>query len=291
MIPSRARPATVVSYRRRQQLARATVSGVLALWERVDPARIRDSWQDLLGQAVPVLAAAQLTAVSQGVTDAHRMVLDAGGSPEPQAEINPQMLVGIASDGRSLPGLLLAPAMLARARLAAGVPVRVALRSGSAVLTRIVATQVTDAGRIATGIGLLADRQVTGYLRRIQPPACDRCLVQDGKKFATNTGFDRHPQCDCVHEPILAGDSPPAPDLQGLIGQMSGTELDAVFGPSAARRIRDGADPADLVDASSAMTIAGTASTDGRVTPEALYATSSSPAHAIRLLRRHGYLT
>jgi hypothetical protein len=61
--------------------------------------------------------------------------------------------------------------------------------------------QVADAARIATGVGAAARPHWGGYVRVLTPPSCSRCAVLAGKYFRWNTGFRRHPKCDCQHFP------------------------------------------------------------------------------------------
>src|SRR5690606_41067797 len=67
-------------------------------------------------------------------------------------------------------------------------------------LERIAATQVADAGRVATGLGVVA-RPGIGYVRMLQPPSCSRCAILAGRIYRRNAGFLRHPLCDCIHIP------------------------------------------------------------------------------------------
>src|SRR5690606_32784856 len=44
-----------------------------------------------------------------------------------------------------------------------------------------------------------------GYTRMLNPPSCSRCAILAGRWFRWNDGFQRHPQCDCVHIPSKSG--------------------------------------------------------------------------------------
>src|SRR5699024_3123647 len=85
--------------------------------------------------------------------------------------------------------------------------------------------------------------QVTGYVRMINPPSCDRCAILAGKRYLWNEGFLRHPNCDCIHIPAsenVAGDF--RTDPYEYFKSLSESEQDRIFGKANAEAIRDGAD-------------------------------------------------
>lgn len=295
--------AADAQYRRLQRLARRTADQAQASWrEAAARGRIRESWRPAIPALVGAVSAAQLQAAADGAAYAEQAVEATGAEPEPEGTVVPEALAGVASDGRDLSGLLYIPALLALARIARRMDVREALLSGQASLTRLVATLVTDAGRVATGVQLVADDAVTGYVRRVQLPACARCILLAGKRFRTNAGFRRHPRCDCLHIPVTrAQEGDPAYDPRALFDSLSGAEQDRVFTKAGARAIREeGADMGRVVNARRGMSTAGGRKTtatgptsrggEPRLMPEAIYQLAGSRAQARMLLWRHGYL-
>ncbi|MBK6887020.1 MAG: hypothetical protein IPH03_11745 [Tetrasphaera sp.] len=58
---------------------------------------------------------------------------------------------------------------------------------------------------------MVGQTDMAGYIRVLSPPSCDRCSVLGGKWFKWNTGFARHPGCDCKHVPAGRGGRRPPP--------------------------------------------------------------------------------
>lgn len=262
-------------YRRQQRITRHAAAEAQRLWRQVDRADLSGSWGALTPQVLQVLVAAQLLAASgaqEYVTDS---VTVEGGTPDPAGRVVPGALAGVASDGRDLLGLLAWPMIETKTRIALGQPLGEAVGGGLASLLRIVSTQVQDAGRVATGVGITADRAVIGYVRVLSPPSCSRCAALAGRLYRWNAGFQRHPHCDCVHQPTTrrewdrhqtdVTDSP-----ERYFRSLSRSEQDRIFTRAGAQAIRDGADVAQVVNARRGA--AGLSSAGGRLTREELRA-------------------
>jgi hypothetical protein len=189
------------------------------------------------------------------------------------------------------------------------------MASGLAQLEMIAVTQVQDAGRTAAGVAIAARPHVAGYVRHLRPPSCSRCAVLAGQFYRWNTGFLRHPRCDCRHVPVssaeLYRDEVTSP--RAYFDSLSRAEQDRVFTNAGARAIRDGADLTQVVNARRGMRTANVYGREVRVTtegttrrgvagklldgrktprlmPEQIYADATDRADAIRLLERHGYI-
>jgi hypothetical protein len=129
-------------------------------------------------------------------------------------------------------------------------------------------------------------------------------VILAGRFYRYSSGFERHPQCDCVNIPTredVAGDYTTDPKLafeQGRVKGLSRADEQA---------IRDGADMSQVVNAHSGMYIAGhrkltrsgttRSGTAGRrlggatrEMPEQIYRDATSRDNALELLRQHGYL-
>jgi hypothetical protein len=133
------------------------------------------------------------------------------------ADVVPSALVGVASDGRPLASLLDSAIVEAKRGVASGSTSREALERGGRHLDMLVHTQVADAGRDATSLGVTARPRVS-WVRMVNPPCCQRCAVLAGKVFRFNQGFKRHPRCDCIHIPQTVAN----PDAVGIrIGPMT----------------------------------------------------------------------
>ncbi|MBX6360107.1 MAG: hypothetical protein IRZ03_08510 [Acidobacterium ailaaui] len=294
-------------YASRRSLVNAAVKGISALWRQVSRTDFQ-TWADYIGRALAILVGAQTAAAQQADEYVAAALAAQGIEDSPAGRVLPSAFAGIASDGRDLSGLLWSPAVAAKMALAQGASPARSLASGRAALDMIVRTQVADAGRVADGVAITV-RPTIGYVRLVNPPACARCLILAGRFYRYSMGFQRHPQCDCIHVPARGEQA--AAD-EGLINRpldyfnsLSGSEQDKLLGRAGARAVRDGADMAQVVNARRGMTAAGTTrvgtSRHGlagqrlgkgvvRLMPETIYSRAGSREEAINLLRQHGYI-
>jgi hypothetical protein len=231
-------------------LDRWASDAVLAAWAGLDLTDLQGSFVgDVLPAALTAVTTAQLEAADIGAdyTDAVAEREGIGAGPR----VNRAGFVGIASDGRSLGGLLSQPLVDLFKALAVG------LQSGSAVaasrdsLDEIVTTQVHDAAREAEHVGLAANTDLAGYLRVVEPKACGRCVILAGRFYRWNDGFLRHPRCRCSNQPLERASEPQSP--RELFDRMSPEDQVNAFGVDGARAVRDGADPARVVNARRGM--------------------------------------
>lgn len=237
-------------HRRQQTIARRAADRIAQLWRQVDRSAIVQSWAALSVRAFTVLASAQgIAAASSGVyvddaLDAQGLDADADGS------VAADRFAGVASDGRDLATLLQQPAFTALAAIKAGNTVDWAMASGLVDLDMIVRTQVADAGRVADGVAITARRHVGGYVRMLSLPSCSRCVILAGRFYQWNSGFRRHPRCDCRHVPSSEDHaSDLRTDPRQAFASMSPAEQDRIFTKTGAQAIRDGADMSQVVNA------------------------------------------
>jgi hypothetical protein len=243
-------------------------------------------------QVARVVAAYQVAVARDAVQAVPLMLAEQGIPDEPVGDVSLSSLAGRASDGRPLDTLF----------------AQATSESQSALM---VATQLQDAARIAAGVGITARPNVHGYARMLVPPSCSRCAVLAGKFFKWNTGFQRHPRCDCRHIPsteALGGDLTSNP--RAYFNSLTADDQAATFGKANAAAIREGSDVGQVVNAyrDTYTTVTATAAAPvsllqgirfntrapdavGRLTPEAVYLVAGDDrVEAIRLLRLHGYL-
>lgn len=300
----------------------AASSAVLAAdaWKRV-PLGLLDSWS-------PTRLAAQISALQITLArGADGYVADAlteqGLDPGDPIRLNSGSFAGVAGDGRSLLSLFDEPRIQAKMLIGQGQGAQQAWDSALASLQLMAVTAVQDAGRAADSVAMVARPHVTGYVRMLNTPSCSRCVILAGKFFRWNTGFQRHPKCDCRHVP--SGESVSV-DLR--VNPRRAIEAGQVTGLSQAdlRAILDGADPSQVVNAQRGMYSANVfgryvrGTTEGvtkrglagqlmgdfetnavgrrfrrsqipRLRPESIYQVAKDRDDAIRLLRRFGYLT
>jgi hypothetical protein len=311
---------------RQQQLAALATQQTAQLWAYLDTASAAgqaSSWA-AIGPAMLTLVQAALREASRGAQDYVSAVVRAwGADPDPAGTVAEATFAATASDGRPLDTLLGVPAFETRAFTDQGMQPAQAKAVGGRHLHRIVATQVADAARVATGVAQINDRAVRGWVRMLTPPSCSRCVVLAGRFYPSNAGFDRHPLCDCVHIPAAEDLPDVATDPRRYFDSLTETEQDQAFTRAGARAIRDGADIAQVVNARRGMSQAasgrlttervfgrdvyltregitkrgqagrrlGKRNRGVRLMPEQIYLEAAGDrAEAIRLLRLHSYL-
>ena len=272
-----------------------------AAWAAVDPARISESWSARIAVLLGLLTGAQQIAVGSADRYLSDVLGEQGLDPTAEGVLSAAALAGIAADGRDLASLIAQPGITAKVALGQGATLDRAMAAGGGLAELIGHTQVADAGRVADQVALTVRTQATGYVRMIVGKTCSRCLILAGRWYRYNTGFRRHPKCDCIHIPgreNTAGDLRTDPDA--AFRAMSRAEQDDVFGRAGAEAIRAGADIASVVNARRGMRTAS----DGRLytteaatrrrlrmMPEQIFREATDRDDAIRLLRLHGFIT
>jgi len=260
---------------------------------------------------VPAVTAIQRRVALEGSSYTATALAQQGGYVAPAGIVNPDALAGWASDGRDLDGLLMSPAFRTKALIEDGMGARQALAAGGAQLGLLLASTMADTGRTAAGIDVSA-RNGVGYIRMADPGCCSRCAILAGRWYEHNTGFLRHPMCNCYHCPTTREmyDGAKAEgwvdDPQQLFGVLSEAEQDRIYTKAGAEAIRNGADMNQVVNARRGMTPNGMFTTEGttrrgvaygrlareqrRLTPEAIMLQAKSREQYLELLYRHSYL-
>jgi hypothetical protein len=194
------------------------------------------------------------------------------------------------------------------------------MEAGLRQLQLIVETQVVDAGRVADGVATVTNRTARGYVRVLTPPSCGRCAILAGRVYGSERAFQRHPRCDCQHLPVgdpRLGDKY-TESAKSYFDSLGREQQNRIFTNAGAEAIRDGADPAQVVNARRGMysaggvamtregitrrgvagralaasgAAAGRRTVPVRLMPEAIYQLASDKAEVLSLLRRYGYIT
>lgn len=319
MASTAAELTALAAQHRRRILALSTATALAAIrrWKRLTPAQLVASWDGGGGRDIANLLTAGQLAAAQGASPyvAALMAAQDLDGDDDGGELNPEALAGIASDGRSLSTLLFQTVADAERRYRGGATRSQAMAGGQAMLERIARTQVTDAGRVAAGTAVAARAKLGYYVRTLTPPSCARCAILGGKVYRSEIPFARHPHCDCQHlgvgDPRLGDEALTSPEA--YFESLSTAGQDMIFGKAASVAIREGADPAQVVNARRGMEPASVygrqllATTEGttrrgfarsrlpsgtpRLMPEAIMEVAADRAEMLRLLRRHGYLT
>lgn len=282
-------------YAVQQSLAERVVRAVLELWALIDPSRLSESWaSQRLGERMFVtLAAAQLAAASSATEYVARAVAEQGGDSDPDGVLDPRSLAGVASDGRGLESLLFTPVVRTKQAISDGAETTRAVQMGGSSLATIADTQVSDAGRAAVDVAMIAEPTVTGWVRMLVPPSCGRCAILAGRRYRWSEGFQRHENCDCTMIPAVEDR---ADDLRtdpaAYFASLPRSEQDRLFGKANTQAILDGADMNRVVNAGRSTSVPGRSRSRGRrPTPAQIYADATDRDDAVRRLRRAGFIT
>jgi hypothetical protein len=295
--------------------AATTAAAVRAVWGGIDPEDLEASWLARAALAAELIRAGQLAAAGTAESWLTREVGAGEGAVSPEA--------AVAATG-DLTNPLLYPLLVAFNRLRRGFSVAMSILSGAAFLEMVTRSLVADAGRIADMAGMIARPRVVSYVRVVHLPACARCVILAGREYTLSDGFLRHPNCDCTLAPRRPGDTWELPSPTSLYEEMTEAQQRRAFGQAGAQAIAEGADVAQVVSARRGMTTATRygrtvqATTEGttrrglygsrrakfekvpgaryarakapRLMPEQIYELAENREHAIRLLKRNGYI-
>lgn len=272
--------ATADLYRANQRRQVATLAAVRAQWTRMG-ADLDGSWAKV-GPSITGLVALSMVGAARAAAAAVPVALEQTGFSVPaEAEVVPEAFGRTASDGRALGSLLYSAVVTARTT-----PGDQAMRlaAGMGWLDVAVRTQISDATRAAGSVAI-ATRPRVGYIRMVNPPCCQDCAVLAGKWFRWNTGFKRHPHCDCIHRPAHEDEAP-----AGYAAQIDPSQIhDLTEGQRKA--ISDGADLGRVVNqrrTGGRMSTAGGPA--GRLTPDDIYDRAKTRDQALELLAATGYI-
>lgn len=251
-------------YRGQAQRAAKTAKVAQAAWQQIPLDDLWRAWDG--GEALRLadtVARAQRGAAAASAD--YLGLVSAAQGVDVTNVINPSAFMSPANE---LPHWLgTAPARVTY-DLRRGVPGTIAKQRGLAVLNRMVGTLVQDAGREATGAGIMITPGLNGYYRKLRTPSCSRCAILAGEYYRMEEAFKRHPACDCQHVPVAEVDAyDPEMDPVEMLRRGEVTGISEV-----ARRaiLEDGADMYRVVNAQR-WGMRTTSMFGKRVTPHMLY--------------------
>ncbi|WP_432589947.1 hypothetical protein ABVG11_34295 [Streptomyces sp. HD1123-B1] len=307
----------------RAKLAAATGRAAGRAWQQVGVEDIRGGWTAQMPRVLAVVSGAQLAAAQTSEPYLQRTLGDDDERAESD-QLVPEALAGVAPDGRGLAELLMYPVWSTLHAITQGLSIAAALATGRTLLDLLVRTVVADTGRAADLLAMILRPAVTSYVRVVELPACARCIILAGREYGLSEEFRRHPRCDCTMAPVTRTHRPDPVDAGDVYQQMTPEQRHKVFGAAAVKALADGADITQVVNARRGMTTATRygrkiqATTEGitrrgiagqrrtkferrtdaryatakapRLMPEEIYRLADDRAHAVRLLRRNGYI-
>lgn len=166
------------------------------------------------------------------------------------AQANAEAIVGLTGAGVAVIDSLSTAPIRAKQAVSEGASQYQALDDAGKWMSRTVGTILADSARAVEAVETYT-RPIGGYVRMLTPPSCGRCVVMAGRWYRTNTGFERHPGCDCKHIPAaesVAGDLTVDPrayfDSLDAAGQVK-----LMGGRANAQAVRDGADIGQIINA------------------------------------------
>jgi hypothetical protein len=313
-------------YALQQRVNAQAAAEVGRLWRKMGD-DFDTSWRRLAPAVLSVLIEAQDQTSRAALDYVPRVLAETGIPDEPEGDFRYRSLVGVASDGRPLASLAYGGVAQAKQAVGDGASTGTALAQGGSWMDLMVKLQVADAARQAVGVMTSSRKNLSGTIRVLNPPSCQRCAILAGRFYRWSTGFDRHPRCDCVNMPSASAGWARA---EGFITDpMDAYRAGQIRDLTEAQRfaIDNGADITRVVNATRGMSttatrrppkvrksgpqqpkptvppgqidlLAGirfnqpTAPDLGLLTPEGIYREAAGDRDkAIRLLREWGYIT
>ena len=317
-------------YLEQQKIMGVVLLTAKRIWGDHPPLDFDFWWSEHVEQLTALAVAGQSRAIA-GTEEYVTAALAEMGTPvDPDVEVDPSPLIGVASDGRPLDSLMYGAIIRTKAKIGQAETVDStvmfdAWQSGLSTLLTRFQTQLADVARVATSLSIAARHDV-GYVRMLNPPSCPKCAVLAGKFYRYNTGFLRHPGCDCRHIPSRENTARDVrTDPREYFDSLTAPEQDRWFTVKGAQAIRDGADINQVVNARRGLSLAGgvaqtrsvygrelltttegvtkrgiagqaiiargrNAATTPRLMPEAIYEIAEDQADALRLLQLNGYV-
>jgi hypothetical protein len=200
-------------------------------------------WRDTVAVIAPQLLACQVAIAALADPYLDNVLAAQGASTAADAAVNAEGFADLTDGAGSLMRLLIfAPNSVPEAgrRLLA---------------SSIVLNGMHDTARSSVQAGMQARPAVQRYIRMLSPPSCSRCAILAGKVEHIGTAFQRHPRCDCINIPAAEDNEDWTTDPRQYFHSLSTEEQNRIFGVASARAIRDGANPAQVVNARDGMTV------------------------------------
>lgn len=302
--------ASLDFYRHQQQIAAVTVGSVLKLWRRMG-LDFDASWDAIRLDMLDVVHVGRAAAASSAVQYTPAMLAETSQVAPAAGQLNTSRFLTTAPDGRAMSSLLAEAPVKAKIAVSRGLSGVAALETGGVWLSSALLTVMADTRRAVVGADIVQRPAIAGYTRMLNPPSCPRCVILAGKWFRWNSGFLRHPNCDCIHVPStslsFAKQSGYFDDPYEYFRSLSREDQDRLFRPngltadraaqigrSNARAIRDGGDIFRVEN----VRLRGLATAKGnirygapsRMTVDDIYKVAGTRTNAIRLLEREGYI-
>ncbi|WP_449408008.1 hypothetical protein [Microbacterium maritypicum] len=288
--------AVAEQYRRQQAIATTTTATLGKLWRRMSD-DFDTSWSRLRPQALELVNDGRSAAVTTALLYTPAVLAETNQRDDPTGALDGSRFLVTTPDGRGVDTLLDEAVIKAKVGVGRGLSAEEGLAIGGRFLTMASLTLLADTRREVFSADIIQRPSVTGYVRMLNPPSCNRCVILAGKWFRWNEGFQRHPKCDCQHIPgaeNVVGDE--RTDPYELFRSLSPAEQERIFGRSEARAIREGADIYRVVNVSNpkrglaSAAVARRYGAPSRFTVDDIYRNAGTRTRAIQMLRDEGYI-
>lgn len=289
-------PRTAVThYKSQQQLKSRVAKAVDREWARMGP-DFDLSWMSVGPRVAQVITQAKMVAAVGAVEYAVAEGVEVGMPVELTGQVNVAAFTTASLAGVPVDMVTRGAVIQSKAGVTAGLATVDALRQGGTWLRRLAMNEVTASSSAALSTTIAASPRTTGFVRMLNPPSCRDCVILAGKWFRWNEGFDRHPNCDCVHVPARESMNEYRTDPYAYFDSLTKAEQDKLFGATDAQAIRDGADIYRVVNirnrgASTRQTWAGKLYKTPTVTiDDILVQSRGERARARELMIEHGFI-
>ena len=188
-------------YALQQRVNLTTRNEVARLWRRMGD-DFDASWRRYGPAVLTVIIEAQQVVADAAIEYVPNVLAEAGIPDRPEGRFQPRSLIAVASDGRALDTLAYGGVTRAKTAISDGATTPAALDSGGQWLELMARLQVADTARQAVGVMMASRKNLGGTVRVLNPPSCQRCAILAGRFYRWSQGFDRHPKCDCVNQPV-----------------------------------------------------------------------------------------
>ena len=233
----------------RVRVAERVTRQSLALWRGMDLAELDRSWETVGPRIGAVVSAGQVAAARQ--TAAYLREVARITPPRfDGGRLAVESFGGVTLAGREVVPEAFNAVVETKTLIGQGVQSEQAFMRGAMSLSVMVGTFVADMGRQAD-MTLATVKGYTAYVRILSPGACSRCAILAGKEEYSRP-FLRHPRCRCQSWPVQSDGSVPegmSDSPSGYFDGLSKVEQDRRFTKAGAEAIRNGADPAKVVNA------------------------------------------
>lgn len=290
--------ATAEFYRQQQRIAEVTGREVARQWRQVGD-DFDAGWEAVRASTVETVRSGMAASTRSAISYTPALLTEVSIAAPSVGAVNAAAFYQSAPDSTDLRSFFDAAPIRAKQAVAGGASSLRARSLAGAWLISKTLTALADTRRDVVSVDLAQRPSLTGYVRMLNGPSCKDCVILAGKWFRWNEGFERHPNCDCVHIPAKNQNWAQAEgfvsDPYEYFNSLSKAEQDRYFGKIGARTIRDGGDIYRVVNIQNrGLGVSRQAvryGTPMKMRPQDIYDLGLSRNETIKVLQREGYIT